>query len=615
MLATTSPRLRAAAGSLTLAAPARWAQFVSLPCRRPGSYASLRQRASAAAAAAEAAPPAKEGAEGMGFEEMATGTRRRYYMLGGKGGVGKTSCAASLAVRFANNGHPTLVVSTDPAHSLSDSFAQDLSGGALVPVEGPEAPLFALEINPEKSREEFRTASQKNGGTGVKDFMDSMGLGMLAEQLGELKLGELLDSPPPGLDEAIAISKVMQFLEAQEYSMFSRIVFDTAPTGHTLRLLSLPDFLDASIGKILKLRSKIASATSAIKSVFGQEVQQQDAANKLEQLRERMVRVRELFRDTESTEFIIVTIPTVMAISESARLHSSLKKESVPVRRLIVNQILPPSSSDCKFCAMKRKDQTRALDIIRNDPELMGLNIIQAPLVDMEIRGAHIMSASVLTTSKLKCGKKTSDELDVIDGYILSFWNDMVEGGACQNRDNDGGEKEPKKLEKAMELQVQRRPSDHGSEKPLTFELVSRYFCMPIKRAAQELDVGLTLLKRRCRALGIPCWPHRKVKSMQTLINDVQELGKETEYDEDKIRSAVEMLQETKRLIEERPDGKLDEPTKKLRQACFKENYKRRTGEGSCNSRMMGMRQCELCLAMTTSGDRHVSECSSTGAR
>ncbi|CAL4885347.1 unnamed protein product [Urochloa decumbens] len=380
MLATASPGLQAVARRLTLAAPTAAAAqalcVVRLPRRLPGRSASLR--AAASAAAAEAAPPAKEGAEELGFQEMTSGTRRRYYMLGGKGGVGKTSCAASLAVRFANNGHPTLVVSTDPAHSLSDSFAQ---------VEGPDAPLFALEINPEKAREEFRTASQKNGGTGVKDFMDSMGLGVLVEQIGELKLGELLDTPPPGLDEAIAISKVIQFLEAQEYSMFSRIVFDTAPTGHTLRLLSLPDFLDASIGKILKLRSKIASAASAIKSVFGQEVQQQDAANKLEQLRERMVKVRELFRDTESTEFIIVTIPTVMAISESSRLHSSLQKESVPVRRLIVNQVLPPSTSDCKFCAIKRKDQTRALDMIRSDPELMDLNIIQAPLVDMEIRG------------------------------------------------------------------------------------------------------------------------------------------------------------------------------------------------------------------------------------
>ncbi|XP_020229747.1 ATPase ARSA1 [Cajanus cajan] len=322
-----------------------------------------------------------------GFDEMVSGTTRKYYMLGGKGGVGKTSCAASLAVKFANNGHPTLVVSTDPAHSLSDSFAQDLTGGALVPVEGPDYPLFALEINPEKSREEFRNAAQKNGGTGVKDFMDGMGLGMIADQLGELKLGELLDSPPPGLDEAIAISKVMQFLDSQEYSMFTRIVFDTAPTGHTLRLLSLPDFLDASIGKILKLRQKIASATSAIKSVFGQEETRQNASDKLEKLRERMIKVRDLFRDTDSTEFVIVTIPTVMAVSESSRLSASLKKENVPVKRLIVNQILPPSTSDCKFCAMKRKDQMRALDIIQNDPDLSSLLMIQAPLVDVEIRG------------------------------------------------------------------------------------------------------------------------------------------------------------------------------------------------------------------------------------
>ncbi|XP_031254224.1 ATPase ARSA1-like [Pistacia vera] len=219
-----------------------YTRFVSISIKQKRSNIPLQVRSVAVPSEAVA-----------GFDEMVSGTQRKYYMLGGKGGVGKTSCAASLAVKFANNGHPTLVVSTDPAHSLSDSFAQDLTGGQLVPVDGPDCPLFALEINPEKAREEFRSVTQKDGGTGVKDFMDGMGLGMLVEQLGELKLGELLDTPPPGLDEAIAISKVMQFLESQEYSMFTRIVFDTAPTGHTLRLLSLPDFLDASIGKILKV--------------------------------------------------------------------------------------------------------------------------------------------------------------------------------------------------------------------------------------------------------------------------------------------------------------------------------------------------------------------------
>ncbi|KAL0744014.1 hypothetical protein Bca4012_085527 [Brassica carinata] len=275
------------------------AMILSLPVKQNRHRNSLQVKSVASS-------PAETVSE---FDEMVSGTKRKYYMLGGKGGVGKTSCAASLAVRFANNGHPTLVVSTDPAHSLSDSFAQDLTGGMLVPVEGPDSPLFALEINPEKAREEFRSASQMNGGTDVKDFMDGMGLGMLVEQLGELKLGELLDTPPPGLDEAIAISKVIQFLESPEYNMFTRIVFDTAPTGHTLRLLSLPDFLDASIGKILKLRQKITSATSAIKSVFGKEDNQPDA------------------------------------------------------------------------------DQMRALDMIREDSELSALTLMEAPLVDMEIRG------------------------------------------------------------------------------------------------------------------------------------------------------------------------------------------------------------------------------------
>ncbi|CAK9867498.1 unnamed protein product [Sphagnum jensenii] len=321
------------------------------------------------------------------FQEMIKGTARKYYMLGGKGGVGKTSLAASLAVKFANSGHPTLVVSTDPAHSLSDSFAQDLAGGTLMPVEGVDLPLYAMEINPEQAREEFRATTQKEGGSGVKDFMDSVGLGGWVEQLSELKLGELLDTPPPGLDEAMAISKVVQFMQAPEYDKFSRIVFDTAPTGHTLRLFSLPDFLDASIGKILKLKKKISQATSAIKSAFGQGDGPDKATDKLEALKEKMIMVREIFRDKEATEFIIVTIPTVMAVNESSRLQQSLQKEGVPVKRLIINQILPPSSSDCKFCAIKRKDQKRAMDMVAQDPNLRALQVIESPLFDLEIRG------------------------------------------------------------------------------------------------------------------------------------------------------------------------------------------------------------------------------------
>lgn len=140
-------------------------------------------------------------------------------------------------------------MSTDPAHSLSDSLAQDVGGGKPVVVEGTDGMLFGMEIDPDESKAEFAAFAAQDQGKGVTDFMGSMGLGGIVEQLQELKLGELLDTPPPGLDEAIAIAKVVQFAKSDEYARFSRIVFDTAPTGHTLRLLALPDFLDATLGK------------------------------------------------------------------------------------------------------------------------------------------------------------------------------------------------------------------------------------------------------------------------------------------------------------------------------------------------------------------------------
>ncbi|KAJ0238817.1 ATPase GET3C [Hirschfeldia incana] len=320
------------------------------------------------------------------FNEMASANQRKYYLLGGKGGVGKTSCAASLAVKFASHGHPTIVVSTDPAHSLSDSFSQDLSGGVLKPVQGVDSPLLALEITPERMKEEIKSQA---GDKSVKNMMDSMGLGMFAGELGDLNLEDMLNAASPGIDEIAAISKVLQFVESPEYSRFTRIVFDTAPTGHTLRLLSLPDFYDSSISKITKLKNKVTAAASAFTSVFGKkkELQEEGPSNELDQLKERMEKVRNLFRDVDTTEFLIVTIPTVMAINESSRLHASLRKENVPVHRLIVNQLLPHSESDCKFCSVRRKEQTRVLGLIQKDTELAGLKMIQSPLLDAEIRG------------------------------------------------------------------------------------------------------------------------------------------------------------------------------------------------------------------------------------
>ncbi|KVI06425.1 protein RKD4-like [Cynara cardunculus var. scolymus] len=149
-------------------------------------------------------------------------------------------------------------------------------------------------------------------------------------------------------------------------------------------------------------------------------------------------------------------------------------------------------------------------------------------------------------------------------------------------------------LELEMEVAVIRNPKESEKERVdhngngsgssytskimLSRETISQYFYMPITQAAKELNVGLTLLKKRCRELGIRRWPHRKLMSLQTLINNVQqELGKDTgEREEEKLREAVMILEKERRMMEEIPDLQLEHNTKRLRQACFKANYKRR---------------------------------------
>ncbi|KAF7147748.1 hypothetical protein RHSIM_Rhsim03G0209600 [Rhododendron simsii] len=102
---------------------------------------------------------------------------------------------------------------------------------------------------------------------------------------------------------------------------------------------------------------------------------------------------------------------------------------------------------------------------------------------------------------------------------------------------------------------------------PLELDEIKKYFDVPITKAAKELKVGLTVLKKRCRELNIMRWPHRKIKSLKSLIHNVKELGLTTE---------IGVLEEHKRMLEKLPELELTERTKKLRQACFKANYKRR---------------------------------------
>ncbi|XP_065860924.1 protein RKD1-like [Euphorbia lathyris] len=135
--------------------------------------------------------------------------------------------------------------------------------------------------------------------------------------------------------------------------------------------------------------------------------------------------------------------------------------------------------------------------------------------------------------------------------------------------------------EQEQEKEVKKVREEKGISKGLSKETISKYFYMPITQAARELNVGLTLLKKRCRELGIKRWPHRKLKSLDTLIKNVQEMKKvEGEENKLKVKKAIESLEMEKRQLEEAPDMQLEHTTKRLRQSCFKANYKKRKSMG-----------------------------------
>ncbi|KAK1359821.1 RWP-RK domain-containing protein [Heracleum sosnowskyi] len=134
-----------------------------------------------------------------------------------------------------------------------------------------------------------------------------------------------------------------------------------------------------------------------------------------------------------------------------------------------------------------------------------------------------------------------------------------------------------------------REPNGQSNAKMLTREELSKYFYVSIRQAAKELNVGMTLLKKRCRELGIRRWPHRKLVSINSLIKNVKELGQEKNDAKQELGEALMILEHEKKLMEEAPDLQLLDDTKRLRQACFKANYKRRKSTVATDSPMLTM--------------------------
>lgn len=311
--------------------------------------------------------------------------RQRILFVGGKGGVGKTTTAAALGLRLAEQGERCLVVSTDPAHSLGDIFDRRIGDREQSLAPG----LWGLELDPDA-----QVAAHLD--TVLSTMRDLVEPRLYPEIERQMALARL----SPGAVEAAMLERMAEIM-ADESGRYHRIIFDTAPTGHTLRLLSLPEIMAAWTDGLLRHRDRSDSWNRAMKKLgprqgVGDDLQFMDPPEEPEderstkvrgillQRRQKFYQARRLLLDAETTGFILVLIPEKLPILESVKALEALEQYRVPVLGLVVNRVLPDQPLG-EFLEQRRKQEHEYLAQI--DRKLGNLPQVRIPLLPSDVEG------------------------------------------------------------------------------------------------------------------------------------------------------------------------------------------------------------------------------------
>ncbi len=281
--------------------------------------------------------------------------KTQYIFFSGKGGVGKTSMACTHAVRYANEGKRTLIVTTDPASNLADVFEQPI-GHHITPITGVPN-LFAMEIDPDKATEEYIDRAMAP----IRVAFPPQMVQVMEEQMSG-----------PCTAEVAAFDRFTDFLDipAGQGEAFDVVIFDTAPTGHTIRLLELPAEWSQQI--------ETASAGSG-QTCLGPAAAIQDAKLKYE-------RALAAMRQASQTSFIFVLHPEAISIKETCRAIGELKKLDIQNFHLIINGIIPPEGAQNPLFAARAEMQKRYLAQIEVDLPYTKQRMVLLP---GEIRGVE----------------------------------------------------------------------------------------------------------------------------------------------------------------------------------------------------------------------------------
>ncbi|KAI9756770.1 MAG: Golgi to ER traffic- protein [Lichina confinis] len=306
----------------------------------------------------------------------------RWIFVGGKGGVGKTTTSCSLAIQLARARKSVLLISTDPAHNLSDAFGQKFGKEARL-VDG-FSNLSAMEIDPNGSVQELLANVDDADGEGLGGLGAGGGLGGIGGTIQDLAFSI------PGVDEAMSFAEVLKQVKSLSYEV---VVFDTAPTGHTLRFLQFPTVLEKALDKLSQLSSQFGPMLNTLMRSGAAGAAGLPAGTNLDELRTRMESLRETigevnsqFRDADLTTFVCVCIAEFLSLYETERMIQELASYHIDTHAIVVNQLLYPGpGSACPQCTARTRMQRKYLDQIEELYE--DFNVVKMPLLVEEVRG------------------------------------------------------------------------------------------------------------------------------------------------------------------------------------------------------------------------------------
>ena len=295
--------------------------------------------------------------------------QKRLIMIGGKGGVGKTTCASAIALHFSGQGKKTLIISSDPTPSLSDIFEMEI-GDRETPIKGV-ANLYGIEISSDvvlrKWKDRFGPEIYEVVSSFASldyDFVDYIG-------------------GAPGIEEEYMLNYILEMVEGGQYDL---VVWDTAPAGHTLRLLHLPQIflkhLEAATKFYMNLYSYFEKLKDSVKLRKGKK-SLLEIISGWEDLAEKVV---SFIRDPEKSGFVIVTIPEALGVKQTERIVKDFDEYHLKVSHLIVNYVI--READCEFHKTRREMQQNYVKMLR-DQYSHRIQLIEVPLSPQEIKGVE----------------------------------------------------------------------------------------------------------------------------------------------------------------------------------------------------------------------------------